>query len=309
MQLPKQLPAKTTIGICAPSGSVDSEALSRAVDYFEAKGHQVVLSPQTNYQWRYFAGNDAERLEAFHELLNNPSIDVLMAARGGYGWSRILHKLDFTALKNTKKIIVGFSDFTAFNLAALAQCGLVTFAGPMAAVDFGNGDVSEFMENHFWSLLENDKYSLEIKTEPSYPPQTIRGQLWGSNLSLVSHLVGTRFLPQIEGGILFLEEIAEEPYAVERMLLQLYHSGVLQKQKAILLGDFSCCKPTLKNRYPYEIYEVIESLKTLIEIPILSDLPFGHIKGKITLPIGGNTLLKLTNDGFELEFYEYNQKA
>lgn len=309
LRLPKQLQNSATIGICAPSGSVDKESLEHAVSYFESKGHKVVLSPQASYQWRYFAGNDEERLSAFHELLNDPSIDILMAARGGYGWSRILHKVDFAAVKKTKKIIVGFSDFTSFNLAALAQSNLVTFAGPMAAVDFGNGNVSEFMENNFWSLLYNSTHSIHVENEHDYEPQVIEGQLWGSNLSLVSHLVGTDYLPAVKDGILFLEEVAEEPYAVERMLFQLYHAGILQKQKAIVLGDFSCCKPTLKNRYPYEMHEVIESLKTLIKVPILTDLPFGHIKEKMSLPIGGHAALHLTKEGFTVRFSEYNQKA
>lgn len=308
LRLPKQLKGNATIGICAPSGSVDGEALMRSVSYFESKGHNVVLSPQASYQWRYFAGNDEERLDAFHQLLNDPSIDILMAARGGYGWSRIIHKVDFAALQKTKKIIIGFSDFTSFNLAALAKSNLVTFAGPMAAVDFGNGNISEFMEQHFWSLLSNSHHDINVESVHTYEPQTIEGQLWGSNLSLITHLSGTPYLPNVEG-ILFIEEIAEEPYAVERMLFQLYHSGVLKKQKAIVLGDFSCCKPTIKNRYPYEIHEVIETLRALIKIPVLTDLPFGHIKEKITLPIGGNASLNISKEGFTLKFSKYNHKV
>src|SRR2546430_1106933 len=105
LQLPYQLQGSATIGICAPSGSVDREALTRAVNYFESEGHKAVISPQASYQWRYFAGNDEERLNAFHQLLNDPSIDILMAGRGGYGWSRIIHKVDFAALQKTKKIL------------------------------------------------------------------------------------------------------------------------------------------------------------------------------------------------------------
>jgi len=305
--LPKRLPETASVGIYAPSGAVDKEALVRAIAFLEAKGHHVRLAEQTTAQWRYFAGTDSQRLQAFHQLLNDPAIDILMAARGGYGWTRLLEHVDFAAVATSGKIIAGFSDFTAFSLAALAKSGLVTFSGPMATVDFGNETVSPFMESHFWPLLAAANHSLDIADCPQpYSAQVIEGTIWGGNLSLLTHLVGTPYFPVIKQGILFIEEIAEEPYAVERMFFQLYHAGVLSRQKALLLADFNACNPTQKSRYPYSMTEVIESLRSLLPIPILTGLPFGHIREKVTIPIGGQARVHITEKGFRLDFFDYN---
>jgi muramoyltetrapeptide carboxypeptidase len=309
LRLPKRLAGPATIGIYAPSGAIDPQAIARAVDYLTAKGHRVIVAPQTVSQWRYFAGVDHERLDAFHRMLADSSIDILMAARGGYGWSRLLQDVDFSVVTETDKVIVGFSDFTAFSLAAIAKSKLVTFAGPMAGVDFGNENVSAFMEGNFWPLLSAANHSIEIScSQQPYPAQTIEGTIWGGNLSLLTHLVGTPYFPRIDGGILFLEEIAEEPYAVERMIFQLYHAGILEMQKALVLADFDNCQPTQKSRYPYGMAEVIELLRSLLSIPVLTGLPFGHIREKITIPVGGWASLNVTEAGFQLTFSAYNSE-
>jgi len=308
-RLPKRVAGPVTIGICAPSGTIDAEALARATTYLEAAGHRIITTPQTTMRWRYFAGPDQDRLDAFHSLLADPTIDIIMAARGGYGWTRLLAHIDFDAVAATDKIIVGFSDFTAFNLAALAKTGLITFAGPMATSDFGNGDVSPFMESHFWPLLAASDHAIQVDGEQLYSSQIIEGQLWGSNLSLLAHLVGTPYMPTIENGILFIEEIAEEPYAVERMFFQLYHAGILHRQRALILADVDNCKPSAKSRSPYCMAEVIESLRSLLPIPILTGLPFGHVREKITLPVGGHASIAISSDGYRLDLSGYNKTA
>ena len=305
-RLPKRLAGPATIGIFALSGLVDPEAHGRSVAYFQSRGHLVIVAPNVSAQWRYFAGSDQERIDGFHQLLADPAIDVLMAARGGYGLTRLLPRIDFTALAATDKIIVGFSDLTAFSLAALTKARLVTFAGPMAAVDFGNGDVSPFMEKNFWPLLAGSTHDVaSVASDHRYPPQTIEGPVWGGNLSLLTHLAGTPYMPDIDGGILFVEELAEEPYAVERLFYQLYHAGILQRQRALILADFDECKPA-SGRYPYSMGEVVESLRALLNIPVLTGLPFGHLREKITLPIGGQARLNIGEGGCSLAFYAYN---
>ena len=306
-RLPKRLRGPATIGICAPSGVVDPEAHGRSIAYFESLGHKVVVAPQATRQWRYFAGTDKERLQGFHDLVADPVIDIIMAARGGYGWTRLLDRVDFPAIAASNKVLVGFSDFTAFSVAALAKVGLVTFAGPMAAVDFGNGDVSPFMESHFWPLLASASHDIEVAA-PShgYPVQAIDGPIWGSNLSLLAHLVGTPWLPDVDGGILFVEELGEEPYAVERMLLQLHHAGILVRQKAVILADFDDCRPAANGRYPYAMGEVIETLRQLLPVPVLTGLPFGHVRQKMTIPVGGHARLNIGTSAYALNFSAYN---
>lgn len=307
LRLPKRLAGPATIGIFAPSGVVDLQAHERSVAYLRSLGHTVIVAPQVAARWRYFAGTDEQRLDGFHALLADPAIDIVMAARGGYGWPRLLERLDYAALAATDKIIVGFSDSTAFSLAALAKAGLVTFAGPMAAVDFGNGNVSPFMEGHFWPLLASSGHSVTVSHgSAAYGSRIISGPIWGSNLSLLTHLLGSAYFPPIENGILFVEELAEEPYAVERLFYQLYHAGILSRQQALVLADFDDCQPPANGRYPYVMAEVIETLRELLPIPVLTGLPFGHVREKITVPMGGQATLTITEQNYRLDFSSYN---
>jgi len=274
-------------------------------------GFKVVVATEAAAQYRYFAGTDEQRLTAFHQMLADPNIDAMMMIRGGYGWSRLLHRIDWNLVASAKKTMVGFSDFTALNLAALAKSGLITFAGPGAAIDFGGADNTgeaggaqtdhAFMEAHCWPVLRGQPvHAGPFDCTHPYAVQTLQGPLWGSNLSLLAHLVGTPYLPAMEGGILFLEEIGEEPYAIERMFLQLFHAGILQRQKAIVLADFTDCEPET-GRFPYSMEHVTETLRELLAIPTLTGLPFGHVAKKLTLPYGAPVRLSIHDTGFSLE--------
>jgi muramoyltetrapeptide carboxypeptidase len=285
---------------------VDEAQLSSGIHYLQDLGHRVVLPAETMHAWRYFAGTDDERLAAFHALVDNEAIDLVMAARGGYGLSRILGRIDWNRVAASGKAYVGFSDFTAFNMAAYACANLVTFHGPMLAVDFGRPDLDTFTEQHFWMALSRASHRIEdIDCVHGYEPRRVDGPLWGGNLSLLAHLVGTPYFPAIEGGILYVEEIAEEPYAVERLFLQLHHAGVLAGQRALVLGDFSDCVPTNPLRYPYSMEEVVETLRNLLPIPVLTGLPFGHVPRKVTLPFGAPGTLSIHSRSFSLRFSDH----
>ena len=283
--------------------------MSAAIAALAKRGYRVVVAPETQMQWRYFAGTDEQRLDSFHTMLADPTIDAMMMVRGGYGWSRLLHRIDWNAVAASQKTFVGFSDFTAFNLAALAQANLITFAGPGAAIDFGGAEDKPetqadhaFMEAHCWPALAGDSVSAgPFKNSYAYAPNTLSGALWGSNLSLLAHLVGTPYMPNIEGGILFLEEIGEAPYAVERMLLQLFHAGILQQQKALILADFSDCEPE-PDRFPYAMEHVVETMRELLPMPVLTGLPFGHVARKLTLPFGAVAELRILPGTFSLHY-------
>ena len=279
-----------------------------------ARGYRVVVAPASQKQWRYFAGTDDERLASFHTMLADTTIDAMMMVRGGYGWSRLLDRIDWQAVATSAKTFVGFSDFTAFNLAALAKARLITFAGPGAAVDFGGTDGASatlttqaqvdhgFMEAYCWPALAGESISAgPFNDSFTYRPRTITGSLWGSNLSLLTHLIGTPFLPDISDGILFIEEIGEAPYAVERMLLQLHHAGILQKQKALIMADFSDCEPE-PDRFPYLMEHVVETMRELLPIPVLTGLPFGHVAKKLTLPYGAVATLSIVPGAFTLRY-------
>ena len=303
LRLPRALGEPATIGVCAPSGRVDEAALALGVAYLGELGHRVVVPDGTLHAWRYFAGSDDDRLAGLHALVDDPSVDLVIAARGGYGLTRLLPRIDWSRVAASGKAFVGFSDFTAFNMAAYACANMLTFPGPMLTVDFGRPRLDTFTEQHFWMALTRPGHRIEdIECEHGYGARRVDGTLWGGNLSMLAHLVGTPYFPAIEGGILYVEEIAEEPYAVERLFMQLYHAGVLGRQQALVLGDFADCVPTNPLRYPYSMDEVVETLRQLLPFPVLTGLPFGHVPRKVTLPFGGEGTLSIHSRSYSLRF-------
>jgi muramoyltetrapeptide carboxypeptidase len=304
---PAPLPARAHIGVCALSGVVDAGRLAEGVAQIEALGHRVTLAGGIDAQWRYFAGDDTTRLAGFNALLNDPSIDMIMMARGGYGLSRLLHRIDWAGVAAAKKAIIGFSDFTAFNLAALKLGNFVTFAGPMAAIDFSAQPSEDhaFTQRHLWPALRGDEVAAGAFADSTcgttYSAQKITGPIWGSNLSLLAHLAGTPFMPEVDSGILFVEEIAEQPYAIERLFFQLFHAGILQKQKALILADFSDCEPEA-GRFPYTMEHVVETLRELLPYPVLTGLPFGHVARKLTIPFGAPATLAIEDGAYRLTY-------
>lgn len=303
-RLARAMPEPGTIGICAPSGRVDGAPLARGIAYLEDLGHRVLVAGASHEPWRYFSATDEERVAAFHQLVDDPSVDMVIAARGGYGLSRLLHRIDWNRVAASAKIYVGFSDFTAFNMAAYACANLVTFHGPLLAADFGREEpLDSFGEQHFWMAVTQPTHRIDdIACEHGYDPRRIDGTLWGGNLSLVAHLAGTPYFPAIEDGILYVEEVGEQPYAIERDFMQLYHAGVLGRQRALVLGNFTDCDPTNTQRYPYCMDEVIESLRQMLPFPVLTGLPFGHVAKKVTLPFGAPGTLSIRENDYSLRF-------
>ncbi len=305
---PRPLLAGRSIGLFAPSGLINVERHEKSVARLEELGFRVTVTEEAHEQWRYFAGTDEQRIASFHRLLSDPTVDALMMIRGGYGWSRLLHLVNWELVKEVNKPLIGFSDFTALSLGALSQSGLITYAGPGASIDFGGRDDDDaaraghaYMEDNCWPVLRGERWQTgPFPCENDYTPQTLEGVLWGSNLSLLAHLTGTRYMPAIDGGILFIEEIGEKPYAVERMFLQLYHAGILQRQRALVLGDFTDCEPD-PGRFAYAIEHVVDTLRTLLDIPVLTGLPFGHVARKLTLPYGAGARLEIQPEGFALD--------
>lgn len=305
-RLPLRPRENCRVGLFSAAGRVEASALARAVTYFENAGHVVAAVSDAESAWRYFAGTDAQRLDNIKQVIADPEIDVAIATRGGYGVSRILDNIDWEEVAASRKVIVGFSDVTAFSLAALATRGYVTFSGPMGTSDFGRQNVNAFTETHFWSLLKNKTYTPDaINCEHDYAARRISGTIWGGNLSIVAHLVGTPYMPRVEDGILFVEDVAEESYAVERMCLQLEHAGILQRQKAVLLGAFTHGEPKNASNYPYSMDEVIETLRERLPCPVLTGFPVGHVADKITVPIGGRVDLNITSSGYQFTFSDY----
>lgn len=280
--------ARAGIGFYAPSGfALDPAAVDRAVACFEARGHDVVVDPTCHSRQQRFAASDDERLAAVLRMAADPRVDIAITLRGGYGWSRLLPRLDLAAIAATGTRWLGYSDFTAFALAALAGSGMTTLAGPVVS-DFGAVTPSAFTLEHCFGLLEQSRYEVACALEG--PDVACAGTLWGGNLAMVAHLVGTPFMPAVDGGILFLEDVGETPYRVERMLYQLHLAGILARQRAILLGRFTEFALS-DNDGGYDLASAIAQIRSVCATPILTGLPFGHVRDKLTLPVGGRAAL------------------
>jgi muramoyltetrapeptide carboxypeptidase len=286
------------IYILSPSGVIrDKASLHRALVYLEGRGYTVMLDPQVLDQSQRFAGSDQSRLNAITRATES-NAKVILISRGGYGLTRLLPKIPYQKIADSvarKTIWLGFSDFTALQLACLAQQqAILTWAGPMAVTDFGSTTAPDkTLQMYFDRLICGQLHEVSWRLEKSVdnlgnenqPLFIENAMLWGGNLCVLTSLLGTPWFPHIENGILFLEDIAEEPYRIERMLMQLYLAGVLNRQRAILLGSFTHAKTSLTDS-DYDIYAVVRHICQCCGIPILMGLPFGHIRQKLCLPVG-----------------------
>ena len=239
--------------------------------------------------------------------------------RGGYGIHRLLPQIDWDAIAKAIQNglqISGHSDFTAFELGLLAKTGAITLSGPMLNYDFGclddqgkATDPNAWMWQHFQKAVNERQLDCAVQIPQAYlgdkGSNTISGILWGGNLTVVTSLIGTPYLPsatQTRGGILFLEDVNEHPYRVERMLMQLLDAGILENQGAILLGGFSAYR-LYDNDRGYSLKSAIEAIRKRLpgSIPILTDLPFGHQPEKLTLPVGAASSLVYSPDGYTIQ--------
>ena len=297
---------KKHIYIYSPSGAVrDKAAFKRGIRRLQWLGHEVEVDPDALTSHMRFAGDDATRLAAIHRAAASGA-DVALISRGGYGLTRILGGIRYKALAKAIERgtqFVGISDFTALQLALLAQTGSLTWAGPALCEGFGVGGKpgqsdgnshgeeavpDDIMEDCFNDLLTGQGEGTGWRQHRDPAPEALRvlnATVWGGNLSMLVSLLGTPYFPEIKGGILFLEDVAEHPYRIERMLTQLLHAGVLARQKAILMGQFTEFRLTPHDK-GFKLQSVIEWLRSQTKTPVLTNLPYGHVATKVLLPVG-----------------------
>jgi muramoyltetrapeptide carboxypeptidase len=280
------------IYIFSPSSAVrDKAAFKRGVKRLEALGHQVEIDADALTSSMRFAGSDETRLAAISRA-SASGADIAMISRGGYGLTRILTQLPYKSLakaidKGTQ--FVGLSDFTAFQLAVYAKTQRITWQGPALGEDFGpEGEPDDIMSACFEDLCleqgEGTGWRLS-KDDISKSVKVNNAVLWGGNLAVLTSMLGTPYFPTIKGGVLFLEDVGEHPYKVERMLTQLFNAGVLSQQKAIVFGQFTNYKLVPHDK-GFKMKTVIDRLRTQLKIPVLTGLPFGHVPTKVLLPVG-----------------------
>jgi muramoyltetrapeptide carboxypeptidase len=289
--------AQDTLLLFAASGIETRRAhVQRARRRLQGMGYTVSEDDSVRLRQQRFAGSDEERLATLHRVAEQaPS--VALACRGGYGMTRLLDGIQWKRIKRSVERgtrWVGYSDMTALSLGLWAHAGVVSWHGPMAAEDFGReqgqdprGDkANEVTCETFDQAMRGDLQAVGFRTEAGRDGLSTKGRLWGGNLSMVCSLLGTPHWPSIKGGILFLEDVAEHPYRVERMLLQLVQAGVLAEQRAVLLGQFSAWKPSPLDR-GYGLKAMLQRVAAACpKTPLLNGLPVGHVPLNLSLPQG-----------------------
>lgn len=295
---------KLGIALVAPGGyAPEPEAVERGIARLEAQG--ILVHNYYDHDKRHlrFGGTDEARLAQLNAAVDDPGVQVVIALRGQYGMTRLLPRIDFDRMADSGKIFVGFSDITAFHMGLYARRGVASYAGPMFAGDFGAAEPVDFTLDNFWQCLAGPTHTVAGQGANN-PQLDVTGTVWGGNLAMIVSLAGTDYFPQIGGGILFLEDIGEHPYRVERMLLQLMQMGVLARQRAIVLGDFSGYRLSpADNGYDFE--QMLAYLRATLPCPVLTGLEFGHIPRRVTIPFGAKGHLVSTAEGWTLSMSDY----
>lgn len=300
------MPAPRSVRLIAPSGYCHNQAAAqRAVQRLQAAGHVVENLSAMTRRYQRFAGDDAQRLADINQLVTLPTLpDIVLAVRGGYGISRLLEQVDYAGLRqrllHQPLALCGHSDFTALQLALLAQSGLTTFSSPMLAGNFGAEALSEFTVSHFWQALTSPTVNLIWRSQ-SPDRGRWQGTLWGGNLAMIASLVGTPWLPSITDGILVIEDVNEHPFRIERMLIQLQQSGILARQRALITGSFTS---TALSEYDngFDFASVWQRVRDTCQIPVISDLAFGHDADTVTLASGARATLQIENGEAQLAY-------
>lgn len=292
------------IAIVAPAGqALDPCAVDRGIARLEQQGCLVHNYYDHASIHERFGGTDGGRLDQLQAAVNDPDVQIIMALRGGYGTTRLLPHIDFEGIAASGKLVVGFSDITAIHMGLMARTGALSYAGPMIAGDFGAAEPVQFTLDNFWQCLAGPTHTI-TECATGNPCIQEAGTVWGGNLAMIVSLLGTPYFPRIDGGILYLEDIAEHPYRVERMLLQLHQAGVLERQRAVVLGDFSGYK-LAANDNGYDFDTMLAHLRATLPVPVIQGLSFGHIPRRVTIPFGAQGRLVAQEDGFTLTLSDY----
>jgi muramoyltetrapeptide carboxypeptidase len=278
----------TSMTMFTPAGVLAKAApLRLAARRLEAAGFDVCIDEAALARHQRFAGDDDTRLAALHRVARQaPSI--AMATRGGYGLTRLLDRIDWKLLARSVAQgtrWVGYSDMTVLQLGLLAHTKAPSWAGPLAVDDFGRDELDEVTPACFFEAMSGELEAVGFSTAAGFDGLDLRGTLWGGNLTMVCALLGTPHWPRVKGGILFLEDVNEHPYRVERNLLHLLQAGVIDAQKAVVLGAFNAWKPSPLDR-GYTLKSAVQALRARTAVPVLTGLPFGHVATHVTMPVG-----------------------
>jgi len=271
------------IGVCSPAGPVEKEELRPGIDALESLGFRVHLSPHCLMKKAYLAGADELRLQDLHDLFQDHRVKAIICARGGYGSLRLLDRIDFELIAKHPKILVGYSDLTALLLAVYKRAHLVTLHGPMLRdMTKNRGSNLDFLSK---LMTSRESVTMRFGGAKVLRKGRAAGKLLGGNLSLITHMLGTSFMPSLQGALLFLEERGEAPYRVDRMLTHLRLSGLLNRCAGIMTGSFEDCGE------PSAVEALIRERLGDLHLPVMIGLAIGHGEVNTALPIGVKAVL------------------
>lgn len=273
------------IGLTALASPSNDSQIESATKYLESIGYKTHHGKSLDIRDFYTAGSAADRAFEFQDMFEDESIDAIFCIRGGFGSMQILPFLDFSIFKENPKLLVGYSDITALQLALLAQSQLPSIHGFMPGVDTEGSKADSFTEQYFWELVESGKLHVNFQSNFDGSKLSFSGNLLGGNLSIVSKLIGTPYSPSFRNSIFFFEDIGERLHKVEGYLWQLNQSGYFKNAQGVLFGDFQAAESEEFEHIP-SLEELSRQTLSNLSIPMVHGLPFGHIKSKIALPFG-----------------------
>ncbi len=294
--IPRRLERGDTIGLVAPaSAPPDWLQVERGIAALEQLGFKTRLDRHARKRLGFLAGDDRARAADLLSMFSDRRVRAIMCLRGGYGSARLLERLDFGIIRRYPKIFIGYSDITSLHCAFLKEASLVSFHGPMVNSDFAEPDMPRFSTESFLRTLSEPSAVGDIargyrkRTVKVLCGGTARGRLIGGNLSVLCTTIGTRWQPEFRGRILFFEDLGEEPYRFDRMLTHLLNCGLLQQVAGVAIGLNADCedkKRTRAKEYRQTLEDVLRDRLLPLKIPVVTGLPFGHVRFKATLPIG-----------------------
>ncbi len=290
---PESLKKGDLIGLIAPSGVVDIERVEKSIEVMKSLGFKVKVGDSCYSKHGYLAGEDKIRGNDINLMFADKDVKGIFAIRGGYGAARLLDNIDFKVIRNNPKLFIGYSDITALHIAINQRCKLITFHGPMIATEIIKG-IDDYTKKWYEnSIFSNKPLGIIAKSEEDLKvlvPGKVRGILTGGNLSLLVASIGTKYEIDTKGKILFIEEIEESPYKIDRMLLQLHQAGKFKDAKGIVFGAFTKCIASDESK-SLTLEQVISEIVIPNNKPTVCNIKCGHCLPTLTLPMGAQVLL------------------
>ncbi len=297
---PRRLQPGDTIGIVAPaSAPPDPKAIDRSLAAVQCLGFKPKLARHTRSRLGFLAGTDRQRADDLMRMFADPTVRAILCVRGGYGSGQLLRLLDYGLVRRNPKIFIGYSDITSLHSAFLVSAGLISFHGPMLNSDFIKDDMPDFTRQSFLRVLTRAEAPGSIAHGCRKKPRALRkgvaeGRLVGGNISILCTTLGTPWQPSFKNCILFFEDLEEVPYRFDRMLTHLLNAGALQQVAGVAIGiNKDCFDPKAKaaKEYRQTLEDVFKDRLLALKVPVVMDLPFGHVPRNATLPIGARVLL------------------